>query len=190
MSIVQRKIWLQSLSADRTTKPFWSRNPRLERFSLKKKKEKEKTTKKIIAKDSGWMRCWLFPVILPCVPRSRLPKQLCWWRIWLMLFFSNTVPLVSVTFNWRMAGIPAPPTGPPKCFNVCTFYVKYNKWEQRGNFFFITLTLSFALFWLTLPETWWLNTSSLHGRSLTFSTVVLLYLRLGATCPCFVAFWL
>lgn len=44
--------------------------------------------------------------------------------------FSNTVPLVSV----RTAGILAPPTGTPKCFNVCTFHVKYNKWEQRGNF--------------------------------------------------------
>lgn len=134
MSIVQRKIWLQSL-ADRTAKPFWSRNPWLEWFSLKKKKEKEKTTKK--SHCEGQRRDEVLTV--SCYIALRSPESAAKTAVLMEnmtdAFFSNSVPLVSVTFNWRTAGILAPPTGTPKCFNVCTFYVNYNKWEQCGNFF-------------------------------------------------------
>lgn len=122
MSVVQRKIWLQSLSADRTTKPFWSRNPRSERFSLKKKKRERKNNKKK-SHCEGQRRDEMLTV--SCYIALRSPesaaKTAALMENMTDAFFSNAVPLVSVTFNWRTAGILAPPTPPRSALMYAPF---------------------------------------------------------------------
>lgn len=119
----------QQSRAVRGTTPAW-----LKWFSLKKK-IKIKNNKK--SHCEGQQRDEMLTV--SCYIALRSPESAAKTAVLMEnmtdAFFSNTVPLVSITFNWRMAGILAPPTGRPKWFNVCTFYVKYKEWEQRGNFF-------------------------------------------------------
>lgn len=71
---------------------------RLECSSLKLENERKKERRQ---KNCNSIRCWLFSVILPRIPRSRLPKELFWWRIWVMLF-SRAVLYVESTHETEL----------------------------------------------------------------------------------------